>query len=262
MSLHARVLCAAALAGALPGCTVPGAPPPVVVEHVPNPFVDPLDAVLRVKSREGECTGTVVAPRVVLTSRPCLIDIAAVAKEAPVDPASLRLRARVGGGVVAHTSLPVAEVVERSCVGVAALLTHAPLAVSPLRMRLGRPVAAGESVRVVGFGRCSAGSGGGRGVGFAGPIRAVTATSLHVDAHACAGDVGGPVVSAITQEVVGILLRDPLPIAPDHPAGKPIFDVPAGEAARLDGPAATLVLHAVLATYGVSAGALPEVSCP
>ncbi|MBL8719285.1 MAG: trypsin-like serine protease [Myxococcales bacterium] len=258
-----RVLTLVLLSSSFSGaCTISGREPAIVLAHVPDPFVDPLDAVLRVKSRDGECTGTVVAPRVVLTSRPCLVDIGAVSSDKVIDPGALRLRARLGGGAVSYASIPVSAVEERECLGVAALITHTPLAVAPLRMRLHRSVALGESVRVVGFGRCTSSAIGARGVGFAGPVRAVTSTSLHVDAHACAGDVGGPVVSAGSQEVIGILLRDPIPIPPDHPSGKPIFDVPAGEAARLDGEALPLILRAVLSTYGVEPAALPGVACP
>lgn len=232
----------------------PGAPAPKVAskpaEEPRFPLQDPLDGVVRVASVNGECSATVVGDRLVITAKSCFDHITS-----PKTFHADRIRARIGGGAVAWHIVPVIAVLSAPCTSVAVMVTDAPIPDAPaLRMRLGAEVALGEPVRVIGFGRCSGASPGARTVGFLGHVREVDDFTFRLDAPACVGDAGGPVVSEWTGEIVGVLQGEPVLSDGSASAGS------AGFAARID-VARGLLAQAFLVAHGVSPGELPPIAC-
>ncbi len=223
-------------------------------ERVDYPFRDPLDAVVRVASVHGQCSGVVVADRLVVTSRTCLSRITKQGSFA-ID----RVRARLGGGVVAWHAAPAHAMLMSPCHGVAVLVTAEPIPSTwPLRMRLGEQVYVGEPLRIAGFGRCSKGSSGARTIGFAGIVHEVGTQSFALDASVCPGDAGGPLISEWTGEVVGVLDGPPLDRDDDEFNHSPAPT--SSVAARVD-IARGLLAQAFLVAHGVRPEDLPPISC-
>lgn len=215
------------------------------------PLEDPLEGVVRIASVHGECVATVVGDRIAITSRSCAERLTQPSTF-PVD----RVRARVGGGVVAWRVVPVLAILAAPCHGVAAVVTDAPIGdAPPMRMRLGDAPTIGEPVRAIGFGRCSGVSMGHRVVGWAGRVRELDGTVVVTDARACSGDAGGPLVSDWTGEVVGVLLGAPLQT--DVEPGSAL----SGAAARVD-VAGGLLAQAFLVAHGAKPTDLPPIACP
>lgn len=235
------------------GCTFIDARPerlPRVVTDARPPWVDPLDAVVRIASDDGECSGVAIDDRLVVSSRACLQSIA---RFVPKNPGGLR--ARMGGGVVPWDAVPVVAILASPCHGVAALVTEKELPVPSLRMRLGAGVAVGEPVRLAGFGRCSQASFGARSVGFVARVREIGMSTFAIEGDSCVGDAGGPLVSEWTGEVVGVLEGDP---APTDLAGATMGR--AGAADRVD-VAAAMLAEAFLVAHGVRPAQLPPLVC-
>ena len=216
------------------------------------PMEDPLDGVVRIASINGECSGTVIGDRLVITARSCFDRITSE-KTFARD----RIRARLGGGAVAWKIVPVMAVLSAPCTGISVMVTDEPIRDAPaLRMRLGAEVAIGEPVRVIGFGRCSGSSTGSRAVGFAGHVRELDDATFRTDAPACGGDAGGPLISDWTGEVVGVLQGEPITSDSNQPAA-----TGAGFAARID-VARGLLAQAFLVAHGVEPEQLPPIACP
>lgn len=216
-----------------------------------HPVQDPLDAVIRIASLNGECSGTVVGDRIVITARACF-DRITNAKTFFKD----RVRARVGGGFMAWQTVPVMAVLSAPCTAVSVLVTDEAIPdATPLRLRLGAEVAIGEPVRVVGFGRCTGNSYGARTVSPRSYIHEVGDTAFTSGLHACSGDAGGPVISDWTGEVVGVLEGEPVMADSSEPASSV-----AGSIARVD-VARGLLAQAFLVGHGVEPEHLPPISC-
>jgi hypothetical protein len=214
------------------------------------PSEDPLDAVVRIASVNGECSATVVGDRLVITAKTCFDRITS-----PKSFFKDRVRARIGGGAVAWHIVPVMAVLSAPCTSIAVMVTDAPIPdATPMRMRLGGEVAVGEPVRVIGFGRCSGASPGTRTVGFVGHVREIDDQTFRADAPACVGDAGGPIVSEWTGEVVGVLQGDP--VLND---GTPVSGG-GGFAGRVD-VARGVLAQAFLVAHGVEPGQLPPIAC-
>ncbi len=214
------------------------------------PATDPLDGVVRVASVNGECSATVVGDRLVVTAKGCFDHITS-----PKTFHADRIRARIGGGAVAWHIVPVIAVLSAPCTSVAVMVTDAPIPdAPPLRMRLGAEVAVGEPVRVIGFGRCSGASPGTRTVGFLGHVRELDDATFRLDAPACVGDAGGPIVSEWTGEIVGVLQGEPVLSDGSTSAGA------AGFAARID-VARGLLAQAFMVAHGVEPAQLPPIAC-
>lgn len=215
------------------------------------PIDDPLDAVVRVASVNGECSATVIGDRLLITARSCFERITS-----PKTFSRDRIRARIGGGTIAWQVVPVIAVLSAPCTGISAMVTDTPIPdATPLRMRLGAEVAVGEPVRVIGFGRCSAGSPGTRSVGFTGHVRELDDFTFRADAPACSGDAGGPLISDWTGEVVGVLQGEPSTADDTQPAA-----TGAGFAARID-VARGLLAQAFMVAHGVGIERLAPISC-
>jgi S1-C subfamily serine protease len=92
-------------------------------------------------------------------------------------------------------------------------------------------------------------------VGFAGSVRELGDTAFSLDAAACSGDAGGPLISDWTGEVVGVLSGTP--VQADDKSASSV----SGVAARVD-VARGLLAQAFLMAHGVSAAELPAIACP
>jgi S1-C subfamily serine protease len=231
--------------------SAPSSPAMAYREEPRHPLQDPLDAVVRIASINGECTGTVVGDRLVITASACFDRITS-AKTFAKD----RVRARVGGGFVAWRTVPVMAVLSAPCTGVAVMVTDEVIPdATPLRLRLGAEVAIGEPVRVVGFGRCSGVSVGARAVSPLGRVHDLGDAFFSTNVHACSGDAGGPLISEWTGEVVGVLQGEPVTADKNEPTS-----TVGGSVARVD-VARGLLAQAFLVAHGVEPEHLPPISC-
>lgn len=255
VAVAALVLCASA-------CTYeqhvhvhpPSAPPTVKVVYKDpprHPVQDPLDAIVRVASINGECSGTVIGDRLIVTARACF-DRITTHKTFATD----RVRARIGGGFMPWKVTPVVAVLTAPCTAVSVMVTDEEIPdAAPLRMRLGAEVAIGEPVRIVGFGRCSGMSYGARAVSPLGYVRELGDVAMSTSVPACTGDAGGPLISEWTGEVVGVLQGDPVLADSSEPASSA-----SGSVARID-VARGLLAQAFLVAHGVEPEHLPPISC-
>jgi len=228
------------------------APSKVAFKEEPrHPVQDPLDAVIRIASINGECSGTVVGDRLVITARACFDRITS-SKTFAKD----RVRARVGGGFIAWQTVPVIAVLSAPCTGVSVMVTDEAIPdAAPFRLRLGAEVAIGEPLRVIGFGRCSGNSYGARAVSPRGFVHELADSVFTSNVQACSGDAGGPVISEWTGEVIGVLQGEPVMADNSEPASSV-----AGSIARVD-VARGLLAQAFLVAHGVEPEHLPPISC-
>lgn len=189
-------------------CEVPHAPAPVlqvesqaVTGGAPEPGSPAVGAIVPVSPTCGEetspviCTGTLVAPRVVLTAAHCVENTEApqllsvvFAAEAGLAPASQRVRAVAGR---LHPDWRSGE----NDIGALILAEDAPVAPVPLAGAALPGDAVGRMVRVVGFGADDAGHTGSRRSGTA-RVTGVERETFSIAAApgmSCGGDSGGPV---------------------------------------------------------------------
>jgi V8-like Glu-specific endopeptidase len=157
---------------------------------------DPAVVALTTRGQQF-CTGTVVAPRVVVTAAHCLppnIELSTSAIEIffgnDVDQGGTFIAATIAN---AHESWTIDAI--PNDIGLVALSEDAP--VTPMAMiATGEPAAAGEQVRLVGFGITEA-NGGDNGVKRegTGTIASADASTIYLAASpslTCNGDSGGP----------------------------------------------------------------------
>lgn len=216
----AAVLLLLAAAGACGSSPAPAATPSVarqaVVGGAPEPGSAAVGAILPVSPLCGEpaeaspvvCTGTLVAPRVVLTAAHCVAgaDAAQVlsvvfASEPAQALSTERVRAVEGR---AHPAWRVGE----NDLGVLLLAEDAPVAPVPLNGVALSTDLVGQLTRVVGFGVDERGQTGHRRQGTA-RVAAVGPSSFSIEAApgmTCGGDSGGPSFLEVdgTEHLVGV----------------------------------------------------------
>ncbi len=232
------------------------------VRVLEQPFVlaVPEDAIVRVVGPTMTCTGTLIDDDLILTAHHCLVERGPYGEFSKhvIDPASVRIE--LGGDYFAWGEVGVRHIVAPPCgegggagdISVL-VLKRKLIGMSTMTPRLEAPPRVGEEAYPVGFGRCALSPDAIRRKGRdGGPVRALSAETLHMDASVCPGDSGGPVFAKGSREIIGVVSLS----AMDHDEttrGPSVM-------ARLD--AYRLVFaHARLVADGLAPNELPPLEC-
>jgi MYXO-CTERM domain-containing protein len=184
------------------------------------------------------CSGSLIAPNVVLTARHCIsksivdtvyCDAKGLSTNgdhvgADVAPASIRVYTGSNPSFATPAAVgkaifhPAGKVLCNSDIAVIVLDTAVP-AMAPLTVRLDAVVKSGEPVRSVGYGKNDAGYNLGTrfrkegvdvlavGSGISSSATALGTLEFEVGKSICQGDSGGPAISEVTGAVVGVVSR-------------------------------------------------------
>ncbi len=203
------------------GCLADPAPEPVAgrVEWIVDGTRESGEpqTVAVVNVRGGLCTGSLIAPRVVLTAKHCVQQAGADEPDAPS-----YFRVRTGGNVWRPDSEYSVQQVRttpgRYTSGGAGGLGGALVGVDVALLTLERGITAfapypirrespsdlvGEEAIVIGYGQTPSGDTGNKYKGST-VVRSVMGGVIYTGASTCQGDSGGPIIDAATGEVFGI----------------------------------------------------------
>jgi hypothetical protein len=216
-----------ALAAIAFACSCAAAPErgvPTVPAELPNyqPAFEPPDlafvdhgfddSVVRVVSPHVGCSGTLIAPDLVLTAHHCLADRSEYGDYLSHDVSPDQVRVQLGGDYLPWDEVGVRALVTPPCgfgagVGdIAILVLSERLEGVPTKaVALEAAPHSGLGVEPVGFGRCADSTEGIRLQSrLGGSVDRIAPTSFQLEAAICPGDSGGPGVSA-QGEVVGVV---------------------------------------------------------
>lgn len=227
--VRALLFCAAAVAAMNTACSVKpfrvkakGEPEPTPAAlpqrnggAPTNPFALARDDdyVVRVVAGPVTCSGTLIDEDRVLTAHHCVSERNRQGGFLTRDVDASELRVELGGDYLPWGEVGVRAIVTPPCGHAAGegdiailVLERRLIGVATLKPRLDEPVAVGESVDPVGFGRCALSADGiRRQHRKGGTIDRLLDTRFRLDAAICPGDSGGPVLSRKTGEVVGVI---------------------------------------------------------
>jgi V8-like Glu-specific endopeptidase len=173
----------------------------------------PDDAVVRIVTDGATCSGTLIAPDLVLTAHHCIVERDESGVALDRDLAASSVSVELGGDYLPWGTVGVRAVVAPPCGhrggngDLAVLVLGRKLGgVRPMAPRLVGPVRVGETIEPVGFGRCSLSRDGiHRSWRDGGPVQTVNPGTVVANASICPGDSGGPARVAGTAEVVGVV---------------------------------------------------------
>jgi V8-like Glu-specific endopeptidase len=173
----------------------------------------PEDAIVRIVGPTMTCTGTVIQDDLILTAHHCLVERGPKGEFLKQNLPASSVKVELGGDYFAWGEVSVRHIVAPPCgeaggAGDVAVLvlTRKLVGLSTMQPRLDTAPKVGEEMSPVGFGRCALSADAIRRKDRAGgPIRALTAETLHIDASICPGDSGGPVFAKGSREIVGIV---------------------------------------------------------
>jgi V8-like Glu-specific endopeptidase len=256
------------------GCQlIQGAPPKVIVrpsahEELADQRVleEPVaiavqeDAIVRVVGPTMTCTGTVIEDDLILTAHHCLVGRGPHGEFSKHLVSETSVRVELGGDYFAWGEVGVRHIVAPPCgegggAGDLAVLVLKRKLVGLAQMtpRLDGPPKVGEQAYAVGFGRCAlSGDAIKRKDRDGGPVRALSAETLHMEAAVCPGDSGGPVFARGTHEIIGVVSLS----AMDHDEATRGPSV----MARIDAHRAVFS-HARMIADGTPPNELPPLSC-
>jgi hypothetical protein len=222
-------------------------------------LASPGDAVVRVVGPRMTCSGTLVAEDLVLTAHHCVVERGARGEFTPKLVEATAVQVELGGDYLPWGNVGLKAILAPPCgeaggLGdVAVLVLERKLVGMPTISLSEDPPRAGEAVAPEGFGRCVLSAEGiRRRDREGGLVASVTPGTFEAQASVCPGDSGGPVLDAITHEVVGVVSLSAMDYD-ESTRARSVF-------ARVD-EMPKLVAYARLVADGADLGDMPPLSC-